>query len=215
MNIKIASRLLSALLFSLIFEVLQYCKIVLPLVGLMRWSPLFLAAPIMGGFFGPSIGFSLVLIKRLIKISLRTSLLPLTYHIPTLFASAYWAYSRAFIRLYIPIICMILFIIHPIGGQAWAYSLYWLIPVFLYFVKHDSIVLTALGATFIQHAIGSLCWLYCTSMSPEQWLALIPLVFVERVVAVLLMSIGAFAAQVIEKRMKVWLARTSYAERML
>jgi len=75
-------------------------------------------------------------------------------------ASLYWSTRHYSIRLLLPIVCMGLFIIHPVGAQAFAYSLYWLIPVVLFFVPQRFLFLQALGSTFIAHAVGSVIWLY-------------------------------------------------------
>src|SRR5216684_1589321 len=74
-------------------------------------------------------------------------------------ATLYWATNHYTIRLLLPIACMGLFVIHPIGAQAFVYSLYWLIPVILYFIPQRSLFLQALGSTFIAHAVGSVIWL--------------------------------------------------------
>ncbi len=79
----------------------------------------------------------------------------------------------------IPVACMALFIAHPEGRQAWYYSLYWLIPVATIFSKR-SLVLNSLGATFTAHAIGGVAWIYAFNLPAEVWIALIPVVFVER-----------------------------------
>lgn len=106
----------------------------------------------------------------------------LAYHVPGLFAALYWSSRSSLIRFFVPLVCMAAFIAHPIGGQAWYYSLYWLIPLALYFIKQNNIFLTALGSTLVAHAVGSVIWLYADPMTPELWLALIPLVFIERMV---------------------------------
>lgn len=79
----------------------------------------------------------------------------------------------------IPIICMVLFIMHPEGRSAWVYSLYWLIPIAVVFTK-KSLVLNSLGATFTAHAVGSTAFLYALNLPSGVWIALIPIVFLER-----------------------------------
>ncbi len=79
----------------------------------------------------------------------------------------------------IPLACMTLFIMHPEGRQAWYYSLYWLIPVVAAFAQ-KSLVLKSLGATFTAHAIGGVTFLYALNLPAEVWIALIPIVFIER-----------------------------------
>jgi hypothetical protein len=100
--------------------------------------------------------------------------------IPGLFAGLYWAYPSFATRVLVPLTCMILFIAQPVGGQAFVYSLYWLIPVALYFVPKENLFLTALGSTFIAHAVGSAIWIYAEPMTPSVWYALLPIVAVER-----------------------------------
>jgi len=74
---------------------------------------------------------------------------------------------------------MVLFALHPVGGQAWVYSLYWLIPVIATFFP-ERLAGRALGATFTAHAVGSVAYLYMFQSTPAFWLALIPVVAVER-----------------------------------
>lgn len=74
------------------------------------------------------------------------------------------------------------FIAHPVGAQAWVYSLYWLVPIVLYAVRKKNMFLEALGSTFTAHAVGSVIWIYCDPMTPQAWLTLIPVVLVERLV---------------------------------
>jgi hypothetical protein len=104
----------------------------------------------------------------------------LAYHIPGLFAAFYFASSSPLIRVLVPLICMGAFIAHPIGGAAWLYSLYWLIPIALYFKPKKSLFLEGLGSTFTAHAVGSAIWIYTTPMTPAVWLGLIPIVALER-----------------------------------
>jgi len=103
------------------------------------------------------------------------------YSIPGLFAGLYWAYPSLITRVLVPLACMMLFVTNPVGGQAFAYSLYWLIPVALYFVPKKNLFLTALGSTFVAHAVGSTIWIYAAPMAPAVWYALIPIVAVERI----------------------------------
>ena len=103
------------------------------------------------------------------------------YHIPTLLASLYWAMPHVLIRMGIPLVSIVLFIVHPIGGQAWYYALYWLIPITLHMLpKRASLFTQALGSTFIAHGAGSVIWLYIMPTTPAFWVALLPLVAVER-----------------------------------
>lgn len=61
--------------------------------------------------------------------------LHLIHGIPGFCAALYMASSHSVIRLFLPLACMILFIVHPVGFQAVPYAFYWLIPIALYFTK--------------------------------------------------------------------------------
>lgn len=113
--------------------------------------------------------------------------------IPTLFASWCWALEEkrglgaVGVNVLVPLICFILFIFHPSVGYGWWYGLYWVVPMSLYVAQVVGVVkknsfFTALRSTFIAHAVGSVIWCYTIPMSPERWLALIPLVATERLI---------------------------------
>ncbi len=143
---------------------------------------MFSAINIMGPLSGLSTftfsGFGLCIVRDIMRLGLSK---PLVYHIPTLCASAYWMDSGPLVRLFVPILCMILFNLHPVGSAAGAYCLYWLIPVIIYCtMSKDNILGKAVGSTFVAHAVGSVIWLYTMPMTSEQWLALIPQVALER-----------------------------------
>jgi len=104
----------------------------------------------------------------------------LAYHIPGLFAAFYLGSSSWLVRLLVPIVCMVLFMMHPVGALAFPYALYWLIPVGLYWVKRKPFFLEALGSTFTAHAVGSVIWIYATPTSVVFWYGLLPVVLVER-----------------------------------
>lgn len=157
-----------------------------------------------GGIFGAGLVF---LVRQLIHLFYfkTISLSFLAFCIPGFCASLYWSqpsprlwrasltlefFLELFIRLLLPILCMILFVIHPIGSQAAVYSLYWLIPVALYFVPRKSLFLTALGSTFVAHAVGSVIWCYTVAMTPAMWMGLLPIVALERLLFALAMVAG-------------------------
>ena len=178
--------------YSLLLKILFF-NIVLAFVSLVKvdfiWGSLhtfFSASQIVGpliGFYG---GFSCITVlyiaKDLIKgIFLGTGFLsPLALHIPTFFSAAYWASSSIIFRFLVPLLCIALFVLHPVGSQAAFYTLYWLIPLSIYFIPHRSVFLHALASTFIAHAVGSVIWLYWVPLKPELFWALMPVVLVER-----------------------------------
>jgi len=140
--------------------------------------------PIAGGFLGAGVGILSVLLAQLVSFVLlgkELELINMLRLAPMLFAALYFAkYGKGkFIQAAVPLACMALFMLHPIGSQAWYYSLYWLIPAIALLVP-EHLFLRSLGATFTAHAIGGIIWLYFIPTTPAFWLALIPIVAFER-----------------------------------
>jgi hypothetical protein len=140
--------------------------------------------PIAGGFLGAGVGAVSVLLAEVVSffwLGKAVNLLNIILLAPMLFATAYFAmYSRGkFAGAAISLICMVAFIAHPIGGQAWIYSLYWLVPA-IALALPEHLFLRSLGSTFTAHSIGSVVWLYAFPSTAAFWLALIPVVAVER-----------------------------------
>jgi hypothetical protein len=151
-----------------------------------------------------------ITISMLIGITCIYHGLPLTLGIPTILATLSWSINNnqsngaLFIRaanvvvhILIPVTCMYLFISNPVGNPAWAYTLYWLIPVTLWLTQQYSYlsnpVAYALQSTFVAHAVGSIMWLKAGIISTGFWLALIPVVAVERLVMALGMVLAFYA----------------------
>ena len=116
-----------------------------------------------------------------------------------LFAAYYFgkfAKKKEVVSAIIPLICIALFILHPIGRQVWFYSLYWLIPV-LGKILPDKVpgklLFRSFGATFTAHAIGSAIWIYTVPSTAGMWLSLIPITGYER----LLFGLGIAGSYVV------------------
>ncbi len=149
-----------------------------------------LVGPIAGGFIGAIAGTISVLFAELasfIYLGKEFNLINIFRLTPMLFATYYFAKFglnkgiKGNYALLAPVAAILLFIIHPIGSQAWYYSLFWMIPVVaaLYFDKH--LAARSLGATFTAHSIGSVVWLYTFPTTAAFWAALIPVVIFERI----------------------------------
>lgn len=137
--------------------------------------------PIGAGIFNPVLGVISVLFVEIMNFFISGNALePVTLirFTPMMFAAFYFG-SKSRSRVIVPLACMGLFILHPIGRQAWYYSLYWLIPVGAALWK-DRLFLRSLGATFTAHAIGSTAFLYAFNIPAEVWTALVPIVAYER-----------------------------------
>ena len=148
------------------------------------FSALNIVGPLVGFWGGSWVVFVVLLMKRFIAWTfLGFSLLsPFSTYLPTLCAAWYWNMPNKIIRFFLPVACMVAFMFHPVGAQAWVYTLYWLIPIMIYFFPNKSLFTHALAATFIQHAVGSVIWLYCVSSTSALWYNLLPVVIVERLI---------------------------------
>jgi len=149
---------------------------------LAHFSAISIVAPLVGLFSGIVGCWIVLFIKMALGLWYNSlaSFQILAFYVPGFCASLYLASSHIVVRLILPIVCMILFIIHPVGYASFVYALYWLIPIVLYFVRKKSFFLQALGSTFTAHAVGSVIWLYTVPMTPVLWLGLIPIVIIER-----------------------------------
>ena len=174
-------------------------------------------------FLGPFFGIITIVIAKAASVIILSQPLDLTTllrFLPPIFAAYFFAtykkenkgsgtmqpaipHSRI-IQIAVPLACIALFIAHPIGSQAWLFSLYWLIPPILAILPQEHLFLRSLGTTFTQHAIGGVIWIYFVNpLTPAAWLALIPIVAGER----LLFAAGMSASYV---AINAALSRVSY-----
>ena len=145
-------------------------------------------AGVWGGLTGTGLLFALGILLRIVFSGWKSFIL-LSYHVPGFFASCALASRHWVLHVVLPLICMALFIAHPVGMGAFAYTIYWLVPVALYVANKELFFLRALSSTFIAHGVGSVIWIWCSPMTSSAWLALIPVVFVERVIFALGMTL--------------------------
>ncbi|MDZ7798351.1 MAG: hypothetical protein U5L76_01905 [Patescibacteria group bacterium] len=137
--------------------------------------------PTTGLFLGPLYGAISVFVVKFYNILIggqNLTWLSLLRFLPMIMAAVYLG-TKTKKNALIPLICMILFIVHPQGRGAWFYALYWLIPVVSIF-KKQRLLANALGATFTAHAIGSVIFLYAFNLPSAVWISLIPIVAIER-----------------------------------
>lgn len=131
-----------------------------------------------GGFWGAGRVFVISLMLRSLMMGFIGFHL-LAYHIPGFFASLAWTTRSKWLHIGLPALCMALFMVHPVGSVAMPYSFYWIIPMVLSFMR-PTLFVSALGSTFIAHAVGSVIWLYTMPMTVQSWYALLPIVPLER-----------------------------------
>lgn len=142
-----------------------------------------LLAPIGGGLFSPFFGAFAALLAQGVNFAVfggSTDMFSLLRFFPAMFAAWYFGTKGRNI-LAVPVLCMALFVLHPVGSQAPWYALFWIIPIAAKFAG-SNLGMRALGTTFTAHAVGSVAFLYTIPSSPELWIGLIPVVFFERAV---------------------------------
>ncbi len=170
-----------------------------------------LCAPLLGTFLTPFLALFVVGISLLFKNGV--SVYFITFGIPTLVATICWIVERQnttpakvakiLLNVMLPLACIIAFAIHPVGNHAIAYSLYWLIPPMLLFASREGregILNPSIRITFITHALGSILWLYALPTTPIFWLALIPVVAVERFCFASITAIALSLIKIVEHR---------------
>ncbi|VVB58385.1 Uncharacterised protein [Candidatus Anstonella stagnisolia] len=165
-----------------------------------------LFAPTVGGFLGPLLGAGVVLVAELFSFIFNAkefTLLNVLRLAPMLFATAYFALyaKKAKLGALVPLACVALFVLNPIGAQAWQYSLFWFIPLAAMLMPNN-LLLRSYGATFTAHAVGGIIWLYTIPTTPAFWLALIPIVIIERTVFAVGISASYYAATTVASRVE-------------
>lgn len=178
---------------SIPFMILKLAKLS-SIIGL-RWTFFNLNTMVM-----PAIGAHISISRLLSIFSIRTCIHILTtsslsavsflYYLPSLCGAFYFktlindqaSLIQKIVCSMIPLMSMALFITHPIGGAAYLYSMYWIIPAVIALLPIKSVFMAALGSTLTTHAIGSLMFLFIMPMNVHFWIALIPVVCVERCV---------------------------------
>lgn len=164
--------------------------------------------PLPAAFLGSGWGAVLVLFVKILNWLFTGQSLDLITFIrffPAVFGAIYFA-SKSKLNLLVPIACMILFWINPVGRAAFPYGLFWLIPIIVFPFKRN-LALNSLGTTFISHAIGSTAFLYSVPMNAEIWRGLIPIVFMERFIFAAGISVSYLVISVLVKEFSKILAR--------
>ncbi len=181
------------LFFLALFSIVGFISLQIPFNKIMGSNVSFTLfdffAPMAGGFLGPVFGIASVFGVEVINMWIKQT--PLTTGsvirlFPTLFAVLYFALisKKGFQGkwlLAVPVLCIAVFIAHPIGRQVTYYALmFWSIPVLAYF-KRDNLWVKSLGATMTAHAVGGAAWIWVFNLPVSVWNGLIPVVIAERI----------------------------------
>ena len=140
--------------------------------------------PTAGAFLGPVFGGIAVFFAQVadyLIVGKEWTWINTLRMLPMIFTVIYFANKRKYWTAIVPAICMVLFMVHPVGRQVWFYSLYWLIPILGSLFPKKFLLLRSLGATFTAHAVGGVLWLYTIPMEAGAWVSLIPIVAYERI----------------------------------
>ncbi len=170
-----------------------------------HFSVIFFVAPLLGAFLGGAQAITITALALATKVILTSY--PITGGIPTLLAVAAWSTHSQFTckktiashlgyfftMVALPALCMALFMMHPTVGQGYIYALYWLIPISFYAIHillgYSNVFTVALSTTFIAHAVGSTIWVFTIPMAPAQWVSLMPIVALERLITAVGMTL--------------------------
>lgn len=174
------------LIFISIFTILGLIALQIPFSRLLGSNVKFtlfdFLAPTAGAFLGTPVGIVSVFLMQAINLLIhgidKIGVASIIRLFPTLFAVSYFAKKRMS-NVFIPLLAMVLFNLHPIGRSAWQYSLFWLIPIGAHFFRKN-LFARSLGATFTAHAVGGVLWVWVFGLTRAMWFALIPQVIIER-----------------------------------
>ncbi len=169
----------------------------------IRFSLFDFYGPIAGAFVGSPLGLVVVAFMQLLNWAVKGFSMDMGVIIrmfPMFFAVWYFAKPSRSV-LAVPVIAIIAFLAHPEGRMAWYYTLYWLIPLAMHFLRDRFLYARALGATFTAHSVGGALWIWTFNMKAALWIGLIPVVWKER----MLMALGIMLTFVVFNHIFAWL----------
>jgi hypothetical protein len=137
-------------------------------------------APCIGFFISPLSCFFVVICRTFIDAVFGT--FSVDFHLPTFAGSLYLSSKNKTVVAIILLLCIGLFLLHPIGRSVPYYPVYWFIPLLIIYSHTSSIFLQSVGSTFTTHAVGTVIWIYSHQSTPLFWHTLFSQVWVERMV---------------------------------
>jgi hypothetical protein len=214
MKMKIKLEKFEKLTFSLLFLVVGLISLKINFTSIRgsegTFSSFSFISPLPGAFLGPGLGAIVIMGAKLIETFLAgenfnlgmESLPLLLWGLPSAVGAMYFGSRRRGV-LAVPLLCIVLFLLHPAGREAWIFSLFWLIPVVISLTRLKQETFTsALGATFAQHGVGSIIFLYSFNISAEVWFSLIPIVVAERLLFALGITLSYLAFNALLTKLK-------------
>lgn len=199
-------------LFTLLVCALGFIALQIPFTKLLganvKFTMFDFYAPIVGIFLGSPIGLAAVVVTQLVNWAFHGFALDagtIIRFFPILAATLYFS-KKSLWQVILPVVCMIAFLAHPEGRAAWMFSLYWLIPIAMYFAHEKAVLAKALGATFTAHAVGGALWIWTFNMKAAIWMSLIPIVWKERG----LMALGITLTYYTFKAILNWSTKRGY-----
>lgn len=215
MKIKKIIKILLSLISSVLFFLFTKIKIS-PILGTKsKFSLSVFFGPTISKIFGIEFGTGIILFTHffgtlfgLYKIKATKDLFTF---FPIIFAGLYFAkiFKGEKKLIFIPLTCIILFIFHPIGKTVWFYSAFWLIPILISLFKEklDKVLKIpifqvfgySLGSAFVDHAIGSVIFLYFLKIPSKFWIEAIPFTIIERILIAAGIEFCYFAEKLILK----------------
>lgn len=197
----------SKFVFVLIFVLLGFIALQIPINVLagsnVKFTFFDLLAPISGAFLGTPLGIISVLSMQVINLvtsgldgvnaSSPLTLIATLRFLPMIFGVWFFALrlrsgpvtplhrlgQNSYILL-VPALSIIAFNLHPIGQAVWFYSLFWVIPFLVWPFRDRFLLAKAMGATMTSHAVGGAVWIWAFNLPATVWVALIPVVILER-----------------------------------
>lgn len=171
--------------------------------------------PIAGSFLGTLPGALAVLLVQIVNWAIHGFSLQsvaIIRFFPVVAASLYFARPSKWF-LAIPGVAIVAFLIHPEGRLAAVFTLYWLVPFVAHRFSSRFVFAKALAATFIAHSVGGALWIWALNMKASLWLSLLPVVWKERGLMALGITLAYFACQKLVQisLLKGWLPKNILA----
>lgn len=153
--------------------------------------------PIAGAFLGLLPGVIAVLLVQIVNWAIHGfsfQAVAIIRFFPVVAATLYFARPSKWF-LAIPGLAIIAFLLHPEGRQAAVFTLYWLIPFAVHKLGQRFVFAKALAATFIAHSVGGALWIWTLNMKAALWMSLLPVVWKERGLMALGITLAYLAAE--------------------